>query len=392
MKVLINTILFTFFNVAVLHAQTLSDLKLRQAEIEKKISNLNDIINQSNVKKSNLGKNIVLTQKKITLREELLSSIELEVEKYNQGIINTQVEQDSLLKRLDQRRKELDFILKKYSKFIKQDKFPFLLIFSSSSINQAYVRIKLYKKIISYYKETINSTKQIISEIALKQEKLETLYKELKLSQFEKEQEINNLKNEKTNYKNEYRGVERQIKTLMGNINKEKKNRIDIENKIKYIIAEEAKKLRKSSKLSAESNQLTKLFLSYKNKLMSPVTGGTIVSDFGEHYHPVLKTVKIRNNGVDIAVKEPDVKSVYEGVVKKVFNIPNSGYAVIIRHGKYLTVYSNLTSVLVKQGETVSESQNIGTLLEGDGKTEILHFELWNEKTPENPKDWLKDY
>ncbi|HRX31221.1 MAG: peptidoglycan DD-metalloendopeptidase family protein [Bacteroidales bacterium] len=392
MKVLINTILFTFFSVAVLHAQTLSDLKLRQAEIEKKISNLNDIINQSNVKKSNLGKNIVLTQKKITLREELLSSIELEVEKYNQGIINTQVEQDSLLKRLDQRRKELDFILKKYSKFIKQDKFPFLLIFSSSSINQAYVRIKLYKKIISYYKETINSTKQIISEIALKQEKLETLYKELKLSQFEKEQEINNLKNEKTNYKNEYRGVERQIKTLMGNINKEKKNRIDIENKIKYIIAEEAKKLRKSSKLSAESNQLTKLFLSYKNKLMSPVTGGTIVSDFGEHYHPVLKTVKIRNNGVDIAVKEPDVKSVYEGVVKKVFNIPNSGYAVIIRHGKYLTVYSNLTSVLVKQGETVSESQNIGTLLEGDGKTEILHFELWNEKTPENPKDWLKDY
>lgn len=392
MKVLINTILFTFFSVAVLHAQTLSDLKLRQAEIEKKISNLNDIINQSNVKKSNLGKNIVLTQKKITLREELLNSIELEVEKYNQGIINTQVEQDSLLKRLDQRRKELDFILKKYSKFIKQDKFPFLLIFSSSSINQAYVRIKLYKKIISYYKETINSTKQIISEIALKQEKLETLYKELKLSQFEKEQEINNLKNEKTNYKNEYRGVERQIKTLMGNINKEKKNRIDIENKIKYIIAEEAKKLRKSSKLSAESNQLTKLFLSYKNKLMSPVTGGTIVSDFGEHYHPVLKTVKIRNNGVDIAVKEPDVKSVYEGVVKKVFNIPNSGYAVIIRHGKYLTVYSNLTSVLVKQGETVSESQNIGTLLEGDGKTEILHFELWNEKTPENPKDWLKDY
>lgn len=392
MKVLINTILFTFFSVAVLHAQTLSDLKLRQAEIEKKISNLNNIINQSNVKKSNLGKNIVLTQKKITLREELLSSIELEVEKYNQGIINTQVEQDSLLKRLDQRRKELDFILKKYSKFIKQDKFPFLLIFSSNSINQAYVRIKLYKKIISYYKETINSTKQIISEIALKQEKLETLYKELKLSQFEKEQEINNLKNEKTSYKNEYRGVERQIKTLMGNINKEKKNRIDIENKIKYIIAEEAKKLRKSSKLSAESNQLTKLFLSYKNKLMSPVTGGTIVSDFGEHYHPVLKTVKIRNNGVDIAVKEPDVKSVYEGVVKKVFNIPNSGYAVIIRHGKYLTVYSNLTSVLVKQGETVSESQNIGTLLEGDGKTEILHFELWNEKTPENPKDWLKDY
>jgi len=78
-------------------------------------------------------------------------------------------------------------------------------------------------------------------------------------------------------------------------------------------------------------------------------------------------------------------------VVSKVVSIPGAHKAVIIRHGEYLTVYSNLREVIVKPEEKVKAKQSIGTIYTdaNDGNKTALHIEIWKQNTKLNPAHWL---
>jgi murein DD-endopeptidase MepM/ murein hydrolase activator NlpD len=120
------------------------------------------------------------------------------------------------------------------------------------------------------------------------------------------------------------------------------------------------------------------------------VSQGRITETFGEHEHPVLKGIKIKNNGVDIATqKGAESASVFEGEVTGVVSIPGSGKAVIVRHGEFLTVYSNLSEVSVQKGDKVRTRQSIGRVGESDEGTPELHFEVWKGNQLLNPQQWL---
>jgi septal ring factor EnvC (AmiA/AmiB activator) len=84
------------------------------------------------------------------------------------------------------------------------------------------------------------------------------------------------------------------------------------------------------------------------------------------------------------------VKTVFGGKVSRVMSFPSLNNVVIIRHGEYLTVYSNLDDVSVKDGQEVTVKQTIGKVHDnsGDQKSE-LHFELWRGKVIQNPEEWL---
>jgi len=127
--------------------------------------------------------------------------------------------------------------------------------------------------------------------------------------------------------------------------------------------------------------------------LASPVTNGTIVSRFGKNAHPTLKDVYENNNGIDISCSAgAGVRSVYEGEVSSVFSIPGAGKVVIVKHGNYRSVYSNLASVSVTVGQKVNTKQNVGTLIT-EGNISTLHFEIHSvsgiNTTPLNPSLWL---
>ncbi len=105
-----------------------------------------------------------------------------------------------------------------------------------------------------------------------------------------------------------------------------------------------------------------------------------------------MPNVKTFNNGVDIATdKGASARSIFDGVVTGVITIPGANKAVIIRHGEFLTVYANLSSVNVKVGDKVTVKQNLGPIYTDidEGKT-ILHLEVWKGKTRMNPSGWLK--
>jgi murein DD-endopeptidase MepM/ murein hydrolase activator NlpD len=128
-----------------------------------------------------------------------------------------------------------------------------------------------------------------------------------------------------------------------------------------------------------------------KRRLPWPVERGVITDHFGVHEHPVLKNIQVKNNGVDISTAGgARARSVFAGEVSRVFVVSGGNYAVIIRHGKFLTVYSNLVNVQVKSGEKVSIKQTIGTIgTDGDDEKTVLKFQIWKENIKLDPEDWI---
>ena len=101
--------------------------------------------------------------------------------------------------------------------------------------------------------------------------------------------------------------------------------------------------------------------------------------------------MKVKNNGIDIITERgAQVRAVFGGRVSWVKSFPNLNKVVIIRHGDYLTVYSNLDEVTVKDGQEVNARQSIGRVHidPGDQRSE-LHFEIWRGKSLQDPEDWL---
>jgi len=146
-------------------------------------------------------------------------------------------------------------------------------------------------------------------------------------------------------------------------------------------------------KISSEGNVAGHNFEANRGSLPSPVTKGSITGKFGKTPHPQLKNVFENNNGIDITCSAGStVRAVFDGEVSSVFSIPGAGTVVIIKHGNYRSVYSNLGGVLVRAGAKVSTKQSLGTLLSA-GNVSVLHFEIHRvsgqSTVPQNPLIWI---
>lgn len=143
--------------------------------------------------------------------------------------------------------------------------------------------------------------------------------------------------------------------------------------------------------LTAEDKALAASFTNNKGKLPWPVEKGMVIKSFGNHQHPQFPNVTTNSSGVEIATSDNSaVRSIFEGQVLSIQMIKGANKVVIIQHGDYLSVYSNLATVSVKKGDKVSTKQNIGTVAKSstEGRT-LLKFYIYKNKTKINPADWI---
>ena len=143
--------------------------------------------------------------------------------------------------------------------------------------------------------------------------------------------------------------------------------------------------------LTPAEQALSNDFNSNKGKLPWPVERGHIVGQFGKHPHAVLKGVMVENNGVDIkTVSGADARAVFGGTVVSVFFLPTTQNCVIVKHGEYFTVYSNIETVAVKTNQIIGVKQSLGTL-HTDKNEEVtkVHLEIWKGKDKMDPELWL---
>lgn len=146
--------------------------------------------------------------------------------------------------------------------------------------------------------------------------------------------------------------------------------------------------------MDAAERKLSGGFAQNRGRLPMPVRGRyDLVRRFGMQQHSEFSRVSISNGGIDLRVYgDRNAYCVFEGVVSRVFVTSGYGQSVIVRHGNYLTVYANLSSVRVSSGQHISSGSVIGTISsdDSDGRGNILHFQLWHERSKQNPEAWLR--
>jgi murein hydrolase activator len=130
-----------------------------------------------------------------------------------------------------------------------------------------------------------------------------------------------------------------------------------------------------------------------QGRLPWPVENGFVSRTFGRQKHPTIRNIEITNNGIDIRTEpgEP-ARAVFDGEVTGVQFIPGHNYTVIVRHGNYYTVYSNLEGTNLSKGDMVKKNQTLGAVSNNPitGAAE-LHFEVWHQKERLNPSRWIED-
>ena len=306
---------------------------------------------------------------------------------------------------VDNQRKELNELKKEYAKMIQksytskslQNKLMFL--FSSENFFQAYRRIQYLKQYARYRRkqglQISEKTKllQNLNQVLIEENQMKTklinenreIRKKLVQEQKQQQELINTLRLKQN--------------TLKTQIEKKQKQRQRIDKEINRLIREAiAESNRSSGKNSIEIFQLTpeaKLiaenFQENKGRLPWPLEKGVVTQGFGRQRHPVVKTTIIQSNGVIIST-EPfaKVRAVFEGEVMSVIIIKGSNPSVLIRHGSYITLYTNLSRLYVKKGDKVSSKQVIGEVFTNQqtGRTQ-LQFGIFNNIKALNPKDWV---
>jgi septal ring factor EnvC (AmiA/AmiB activator) len=144
--------------------------------------------------------------------------------------------------------------------------------------------------------------------------------------------------------------------------------------------------------MTKEERDLSANFASNKGKLPFPLKGNyKIVERFGKQQYGNLKNVRFNSNGIKLKTTAGNTaKAIFNGTVSRIFVVQGSQTSVIIRHGNYLTLYSNLEQVYVKNGDHVKTGQDIGKIYtDTEDNSTVLYFELRKELIKLDPVKWL---
>ena len=405
--------------------------KQLQSEItslQKEISTANQLLKKTKKDKEMTLNEVNLLDKKIRQREKLITAYNEQIavldEEISQGQSSIKTLNTDLGKLQKEYAKMISFAYKNRSHY---DRLAF--IFASDDFNQAFSRLRYIRQFSDARKvkmEQISSTqRQISNAVEASQQAREeqtALLKDEKAQQDALKGEKDDLNKQVANLKKKEGSIQQDIKNKQQQAQKLQKAIDDIiAEEIRKANAEAERKRKEAEKAQANKEKskaaptttkptpttapakekgmaltpsektLSNNFVGNKGKLPWPVERGVISSTYGKHASVVSDKVTITNNGIDIATTEgAKARAVFDGEVASVTKLSGANTVVIIRHGEYFTVYSNLENVTVKRGDKVKTKQNIGTVHTNmtEGKTE-LHFELLKEQNRQNPSNWL---
>ena len=269
-----------------------------------------------------------------------------------------------------------------------------MYILASQSMDQLYKRMRFIQLLTNYRKRQSAAVAETIGTIDRVLAELHDLKKDRNLTLKGYESEKNSLEREKRNQDLTIDKLKKKEKEIREDLKAKLAISKKLDSEIQNAIAAEAKKRNTKnlfSQLTPEEKSLSKSFKDNKGKLPWPTETGIVINSFGDHQHPVLKSVVTRNHGIDISTnKDSYVRAVFDGEVSKVIAIPGTNYTVLIRHGNYLSVYQNVVNIQVKNGEKIKTKQVIGRAFGNkDDNFSVVHFEIWNEIEKQNPEDWL---
>ena len=370
-------------------------LEAQKISLKKEISQINSLIAESKKRSKNLADDLEDLQLKISVRDRLININNSQLNNLT-NIINNQNDRiDDLEVNLKNLKNEYEKIIyNSYKKRSTQMKLMFL--FASENINQAFKRFQYFKQYSKYRKKQADRIVQVQQEIENNVDSL-VISKTQKEKLIEENRDVKqSLTKEKQQQDNLFKGLLKNQKDYAAQINKKEKQTKLIDNEIQKLIRlaiAESNKNNNSTNfaLTPEGRLISTNFQANRGRLPWPVKEGVIVRRFGTQPHPVVRTTTINSNGISIATSPNSVAySVFDGEVLSVYGFSGGNPGVLIRHGKYISNYQNLSSIFVKKGDKINANDEIGIVFtnESNGKT-VLKFNIFNELKPENPTIWL---
>ena len=374
------------------------ELEAQRLRLKKEIKQINSILfNNIKTRKSALTQ-VEDLQVKLNVRLELIK-----VTNEQANLLTTRIsinERNISTNRLELRNLKDEYanlIQKSYESKSLQNRLMFL--FSSESFLQAYKRVQYLKQYASYRRK---QGKAIANKTKLLQELNQTLNNEKaeKILLIEENRLVQQqIEKDAQDQKSLIKTLERKQTSLASQISKKEKQQKAIDREINRLIREAiavsnkalGKKRKKTFQLTPEAKLIADNFKANKGRLPWPLEKGVVVQGFGRQRHPVVKTTTIQSNGVILAT-EPlaQVRAVFEGEVMSVIVIKGSNPSVLIRHGNFITLYTNLAKLYVTKGEKVNAKQAIGEVFTNQqtGKTQF-QFGIFNNVDALNPKEWV---
>ena len=403
MKFLSKTFFFLLvFSVFPLNAQSYEarqkKLEAQKISLKKEINQINSLIADSRKKSKNLANDLEDLQLKISVRDKLINVNNSQLNNLTNIIYNQTEKLTDLESDLIKLKNEYEKII--YSSYKKRStEMKLMFLFASENINQAFKRFQYFKQYSKYRKRQADKIVLIQSQISQTIDSLK-IRKTNKQSIIDENRLVKqSLSQEKQEQNSLFKNLIKSQKTYAAEINKKEKQARLIDNEIKKLIKlaiAESNKNNNSTNfaLTPEGRLISTNFQANKGRLPWPVKEGVIVRRFGTQPHPVVRTTTINSNGISVATSPNSVAySVFDGEILSVYGFSGGNPGVLIRHGKYISNYQNLSSIFVKKGDKIKANDEIGIVFtnESTGKT-VLKFNIFNELKPENPSIWLDKY
>lgn len=417
----------------------IKNLKDEQSQVK---NNVKQIDNKLNANKKNV--------------EERLNQIEQlneDIRQRNALIDSQNIELNYLVARIDQmndeilgmemdynvsKRKYVELIYHAYEKNSVYDRLLFL--FSANSIQESYLRFQYIREFAKMRRRQAADIKDTREDLVAKRRELQTAKKRTEVLLSERETEMQKIVKEKQEQKALVNSLRKEEKELRQKLKEQQVAAERLNQRIQKLIAEEAEKAAKAKREAAKkakpatpskgqttaSNALKKpassttakpnaapqpknttqqqkvesaadnetlFFEKQKGRIHWPVQRGRITGHYGLQPHPVLSNLTVNNKGVYITSPAGiEALAVSKGKVTNIFSVPGSNNAVVVRHGNYLTVYANLTSIFVSVGQSVNQGDKLGRIYtDPDNNTKSqLFFQIYKEKIIQNPELWLR--
>ena len=368
-------------------AQSVKELQKQQKKLQKQLQQTNQMLKQTKKDETATANKLTLLSKDINTRKELITNIESEISALDGEMAILTKERNTLQQRLNDAKAD-------YAKMIRETHYadiqqsPMLFLLSSESFQQLIRRIQYMRQFAQYRKEQAKMILSLRADLdqqnVLLTERKQTQSNALQLQQHEQ----NILAADQRKHENMLVSLKKKEKDLLAKQKQQQKKVDELNKRIDKLIAEQ---VRDNTTLTKEQKLISGGFEKNKGRLPWPVEQGFISGKFGKHKHPVHANVTVNNKGIYLqTVSGAKARAVYEGQVTWCAQM-NGSYAVIIQHGNYRTVYSQLKNIYVKQGDKVQAKQSIGEVMTNsseDNKTE-LYFQIYKDKNIVNPSDWL---
>ena len=368
-------------------ADSVKDLQKQQKKLQQEIETTNKMLKQTKRDESATLNKLQLIGENIKTQRQLIRTLDSEITALDQEMTSLSLTRDSLQGVLEQYKLDYAEMVRR-SHYARMQQSPLLFLLSSDSFQQLARRARYLQEFAHYRQQQVARIENTQAEIDIQNNTLQEHKSDKQATLATRKREQENLKRDERKQQTMLNQLKSKEKDLSKQLQAKQKKVAALNKKIDDMIRKQADS---KTTLTKEQKLVAGGFEANQGRLPWPIEKGMISGHFGKQQHPVYSQVTIDNKGIYLQTTAGSkARAVYKGEVTSCFMIGNT-YAVIIQHGNYRTVYSNLSKLNVKQGDSVEPKQPIGTIFtdaEQDQKTE-LYFQIYKDRDILNPELWI---